>query len=310
MNVTVINEETPVLKLTNIRDKVDLYVKYEGCNIFGSMKERAVRNCLKKAIENNRINYETEIIESSSGNMGIALASICNELGLRFTCVIDPHITPVNRTILETLNANLIMADKPDANGGFLLSRLEIVRDYVNNNKNVYWINQYDNFDIISGYYSIVDELYKNIKKIDYVFLSVSSGGSIAGISKRIKNLSQRTKVIAVDVEGSVIFGYPGQKRYIPGAGSSIVANNLKHAIIDDVIIVSERQAIERCWKYINEFGLIGGSSGVVLAGIEKYLAEHNIESNINIATIFPDRGERYIDSIYNKEWCKEHNFI
>ena len=310
MNVTVINEETPVLKLTNIRDKVDLYVKYEGCNIFGSMKERAVRNCLKKAIENNRINYETEIIESSSGNMGIALASICNELGLRFTCVIDPHITPVNRTILETLNANLIMADKPDANGGFLLSRLEIVRDYVNNNKNVYWINQYDNFDIISGYYSIVDELYKNIKKIDYAFLSVSSGGSIAGISKRIKNLSQRTKVIAVDVEGSVIFGYPGQKRYIPGAGSSIVANNLKHAIIDDVIIVSERQAIERCWKYINEFGLIGGSSGVVLAGIEKYLAEHNIESNINIATIFPDRGERYIDSIYNKEWCKEHNFI
>ncbi len=310
MKVSVVNEETPILELKNIRNGVNLYAKFEGCNIFGSMKERAVRNCLLKAFENKRINHETEIIESSSGNMGIALASMCNELGLKFTCVIDPHITQVNRSILECLNAKLIIADKPDINGGYLLSRLEIVHDYVEKNNNVYWVNQYDNLDIIEGYYKIADEFCNYIKQIDYMFLTVSSGGSIAGISRRMKEISKDTKVIAVDVEGSVIFGYSGKKRYIPGAGSSITASNLEKAIIDDVVIVSEKQAVENCWNYKNTFGLIGGSSGVVLAGIEKYLSEYEVKPNVNIATIFPDRGERYLNSIYNIEWCKKCKLI
>ena len=171
---------------------------------------------------------------------------------------------------------------------------------YVEKNNNVYWVNQYDNLDIIEGYYKIADEFCNYIKQIDYMFLTVSSGGSIAGISRRMKEISKDTKVIAVDVEGSVIFGHSGKKRYIPGAGSSITASNLEKAIIDDVVIVSEKQAVENCWNYKNTFGLIGGSSGVVLAGIEKYLSEYEVKPSVNFATIFPDRGERYLNSIYN----------
>ena len=123
---------------------------------------------------------------------------------------------------------------------------------------------------------------------------------------RRMKQLSPKTKIICVDAEGSIIFGNKAKKRYIPGAGSSIVPNNLQKAYIDDVIFVDEIEAIRMCNLFAKENYLLGGSSGLVLAGIKKYFKNKKNKEKVRVVTVFPDKGESYIDTIYNEKWVEE----
>ena len=131
---------TPIISLKN-----RIYAKIEGCNLFGSSKDRAAKYVLKHLLSTEQISTSTRIIESSSGNFAIALAGVCNSLGMVFTCVIDPLISPTNKSILECMGANLILASKPDENNNYLKARLDIVADFIKSNNDTYWINQYDN---------------------------------------------------------------------------------------------------------------------------------------------------------------------
>lgn len=296
---------TPLIKLAN--PKFNLYAKLECFNPTGSMKDRAAFNIINSALKNRIINKDTAIIESSSGNMGIALSNICLHLGLNFYCVIDPNITSTNKSILKSLKANLICVNKMDCYGGYLISRINAVENFLKNNPLSYWTNQYDNINHINAYEDLVKELINDLPKIDYIFLAVSSGGSSAGISKFIKQYDWNTKIICVDAMGSMVFKNEPKKRYIPGAGSSIRPNNLVHALIDDYIIVKEIDAIKKCLEKAEKGVLLGGSSALVLAGIEKYFSLHKqlFSAQTNVVAIFADSGDRYLDTIYNEEWRK-----
>ena len=109
-----------------------------------------------------------------------------------------------------------------------------------------------------------------------------------------------------MDAVGSVVFGKEPKKRFIPGAGASIKPENLKYACIDDVLWVDEKEAIDMCHKYSKSNFLLGGSSGLVLAGIKKYLETNKVDRGAKVVTIFPDRGDRYLNTIYNKKWIDE----
>lgn len=298
--------DTPTLIIKNLIENATIYSKQEGVNHSGSMKDRAAKNVLEKALREGRLKPGGIVIESSSGNMGIALATYCKALNLQFYCVIDPNITKTNKKILEEMDVNLIQVTKVDKNNGYLLSRIDEVHKFLAEHKDAFWINQYDNLDVIEGYYSLANELYNKVKPIDYLFMAVSSGGSIAGVSKRLKELSPNVKVICVDVKGSVIFGQPPEKRYIPGAGSSIRPNNIREACIDDLVIIEEKDVVKMCLEYKEQGIVLGGSSGLVLAGIKKYFIMHPKSGNINIATVFADQGFRYMETIYDENWRKK----
>ncbi len=297
---------TPIKKIDLNIDNINVFLKDEGKNITGSMKDRAARFCIDRAFEKKVITKESTIIESSSGNMGIALAKYCNEKSLKFLCVVDPNINKVSKELIIKYGGKIVEINEPDAFGGYLVSRLNYVSEYLSKNENVYWTNQYNNLDVIQGYFGLVDELCIQLPKIDYIFVSVSSGGSIAGISKRMKSILPNTKTIAVDVEGSVALGGKPAKRYLPGAGASIVPSNLKEAFIDDVIVVNEFEAVNECLYYQDKYDeKIGGSSGLVLAGIKKYFKnqEYSIKEKENVVAIFADQGSRYDQTIYNSKW-------
>ena len=303
------NYNTPLLKIDFFQDTIELYIKNEGCNLSGSIKDRAAYAVLSKLIEVGILKENGIVIESSSGNMGIALALYCNEFRLNFFCVVDPNINKNNLKILKQLGAHIIMVTEADEHGGYLINRIATVKKFLNKNHEAYWINQYDNKVIIEGYECIADEIVNEIGKIDYLFMTVSSAGSIAGVSRRIKQISPNTKVICVDVNGSVIFGKGGKKRYIPGAGSSIRPINLNYAYIDDIIFIDEIEAINMCHRFSKNHYLIGGSSGLALAGTKKYFENHHIINagqSYKVVNIFPDRGEGYLDTIYNNKWIKE----
>jgi 2,3-diaminopropionate biosynthesis protein SbnA len=301
---------TPLIKL-NLKglETIDLSIKLEGYNPTGSVKDRAAAYILNKILSSGEINKDTLIIESSSGNFGISLASYCKKLGLNFCCVIDNNISPINETILTNLTNNVIKITDIDENGGYLLNRIKKVKELVAENKNSYWVNQYSNPYNAQAYFeSLGNELCNDLKKIDYVFIGVSSGGTITGVSQRIKETYPNAKIIAVDTEGSIIFGGEAKKRFIPGIGSSMVPSILKDARIDEVIKVSEKSAIETCHRLIKDHSLfVGGSSGSVISAIETYFKDKTLLTPPSVVTLFADNGERYLTTIFNTTWCKEH---
>jgi len=293
---------TPLVKLKSLKnEKINIYAKLEGLNPSGSVKDRAASYVIDHLLEIGEIDNDTTIIESSSGNFGIALAQYLQYKGMKFVCVIDPKITDANYRILSSVCDNIIMAQKMDDFGGYLLERIRIVKEYVASHDNTYWINQYSNLYIKDAYYNTIGgELVQELLKIDYVFLAVSSGGTVAGISNRIKEANPNTRIIAVDIEGSVIFGSSPKVRNIPGIGSSKIPEILKYAKVDDVVIVNEKDSINACHQLISEeLILAGGSSGSIYAAIQQYFKDKRIDEEINVVTVFPDRGERYIGSIY-----------
>ena len=299
--------KTPIIKIYE-EDlcNINLYAKLEFFNPTGSVKDRAASYIIKKLLEIGEINKETTLIESSSGNFGVALSAYCREYGLKFYCVVDPNITIINEMIIRALSTSIIKVIKPDNSGGYLLNRIKKVKELLDSTENSYWVNQYGNpYNAEAYYYTLGSELCDELENIDYIFLGVSSGGTITGVSRKIKERFPNAKVIAVDIIGSVIFGGAPQKRYIPGIGSSMVPDILENAIIDDVVMMDEVSTVEACNELFEKhFIFAGGSSGSVYAAVKKYFYNKRLDKRPNVVVVFPDRGERYINTIYNKEWC------
>src|SRR5256886_8364443 len=115
-------------------------------------------------------------------------------------------------------------------------------------------------------------EICADFDSLDYVFIGVGTAGTIAGVSRRLKEHYPRIRVIAVDTEGSVIFGGAPRKRHIPGVGSSIVPQLLSHAKIDDVVLISERETVKACRELLTTHGLfVGVFSGTAFVALKRY---------------------------------------
>lgn len=298
--------------LVNIKieeySNLNILLKLEGYNPTGSVKDRAASYILSKLLHSGTITRNTVIIESTSGNFGVALSAYCRYHGLKFIAVVDPNITSMNEMLIVANGAEMVKVTQQDKYGGYLLTRLEKVKELVEEIGDAYWINQYGNpLNAAAYYHSLGKEMCFQTETIDYVFMGVSSGGTISGVSRKVKENYPDARIVAVDIEGSVIFNNPPRKRYIPGIGSSMVPDILAHARIDEVVMVSEVATIAACYELLNKHTLFaGGSSGSVLAGIKKYFSEKEVYGPVNIVAVFPDRGERYYDTIYNPEWCRK----
>ena len=297
---------TPIVHIRAFEDSINLYAKLEYYNPMGSIKDRAASYVLSKLLNEGVIDSTTKLIESSSGNYGVALAAYSKFLGLDFTCVIDPLISTINEKLIYSLGANVIKVTKKDMYGGYLHTRLNIVKQFLKMNKNAYWINQYENPLNAEAYeMTIGKEICMSFEQLDYVFIAVSSGGTITGISKALKKTYPNIKIIAVDVEGSVIFGAKPHKRNISGLGSSRVPPILSKAQIDHVEIVSEKRSVECCRELLKDYFLfLGGSSGAIFAAIKQELCKDVFKCCPTVLAIFPDGGNRYADTIFCDEWC------
>jgi 2,3-diaminopropionate biosynthesis protein SbnA len=303
---------TPMIRLRLEEfEHIHLYAKVECFNPTGSVKDRAASYVIKKLLENKEIDRNTTMIESSSGNFGIALSAYCKLSGLRFICVVDPCISPMNEMLIKSFGAEVIKVTTPDENGGYLLNRIRKVKQLVREIDNSYWVNQYGNpYNAEAYYYSLGGEICNDMDHLDYIFLGISSGGTITGVSRRVKENFPEVKVIAVDIIGSVIFGHPPQKRYIPGIGSSMVPDILNHSRIDHVVMMDEVTTIRMCHELLERYNIFaGGSSGSAYGAVKKYFNENPVEKPgrpIHVVTVLPDRGERYCNNVYNDEWCKD----
>jgi len=284
---------------------VNLYAKLESVNPVGSIKDRPAFWILKRAAERGEIHEDTTVIESSSGNFAAALAAFTRLVGLKFIPVIDPKISGTYESFLRRLCPRVVKVEQADDTGGFLKTRLEMVKRLCASIPHSYWPNQYGNPDAMEAHYVLTaGEICADFDSLDYVFVGVSSAGTIAGVSRRLKERFPRVQVIAVDAEGSVIFGGVPRKRHIPGVGSSIVPPLLSHARIDDVVLVPERETVEACRELLFDHGLfVGGSSGTVFAAVKRYMARMTRSRRPTVLFLCADRGAPYLDTVFNAGW-------
>lgn len=298
---------TPVLRLDH--DTLDLHVKLESSNPNGSSKDRSAFWILKRAVERGDITEGTTVIESSSGNFALSMAVFCRSLGLDFVPVIDPNCNALTERQLRTLCRRVEKVSVRDASGGYLQTRLSRVAELRSELAPAYWPNQYANPDAVEAHYrSTGGELSRSLRTLDYLFVGVSTGGTIAGLSRRVKETYPGVKVVAVDAEGSVVFGQPPKPRLLPGLGASIVPPLCEQALIDDVVIVPEVSAIVACHRMYTQYGLFaGGSTGSVFAAIQDYFADRNEPRRPTVAFLCADRGTGYVDTVYNLAWVAEH---
>jgi len=285
---------------------MNLFAKLECVNPVGSIKDRAAYWILQKAADRGEIGEDTTVVESSSGNFAAAVATFTHLVGLRFIPVIDPNISSTYESFLRRICPTVVKVEERDDTGGFLKTRLQKVKELCATIPNAYWTNQYENPDAMGAHYALTAaEICADFDSLDYVFIGVSTAGTIAGMSRRLKEQYPNVRVVAVDTEGSAIFGGAPRKRHIPGIGSSIVPPLLLHARIDDVVLISECEAARACRELLTAHGLfVGGSSGTVFAAIKRYAAKMTAPKPPTVLFLCPDRGTAYIDTVFDPTWA------
>ena len=295
---------TPHVPLT--MQGMNLFAKLEYVNPVGSIKDRAAYWILKRAAERGEICEETTVIESSSGNFAAALAAFTHLVGLRFIPVIDPNISGAYESFLRRICPMVVKVEDRDDTGGFLKTRLQMVKELCATIPDAYWTNQYGNLDAVEAHYELTaSEICAEFDSLDYVFIGVSTAGTIAGVSRRLKENYPNIRVIAVDTEGSVIFGGPPGKRHIPGVGSSIVPQLLSQAKIDDVVLIPERETVQACRELLTTHGLfVGGSSGTAFAAVKRYAVMMADSECPTVLFLCADRGTPYLDTVFDPEWA------
>ena len=284
--------------------------KLEYMNPGGSIKDRPAYFIIEQGIRDRSIQPgKTHLIESTSGNLGVAIAMVARIYGLSFTCVVDPKIAKTNLKILKQLGANVEMVNQPDDRGGYLKTRIRRVQELVESIPHSFWLNQYANkLNWQAHYYGTADEIVRQLDgRVDYLVAAVSTTGSILGCARRLREEFGHLKVVAVDAVGSVIFGAAPAPRELPGIGSSRVPEILNPAEIDDVVYVSDTESVQGCYDLLRHEGILaGGSSGSVVAALQKLIP--TLPAQSRIVTVFPDRGDRYLDTVYDDQWVAHLN--
>lgn len=308
--------DTPIVRLSRLfrNSRCEVLAKLEMCNPGGSVKDRPARYIIERGLAEGSIRPNSHVIESSSGNLAIALAMACRIHGLRFTAVIDPKISPINLQIIQCYGGRIELVTEKDSQGGYLETRIERVKHLLREEADAVWINQYANErNWESHYHGEGEEILRDLDRpADYLVLGVSTSGTLHGIARRLREAWPNLKVVAVDAVGSVLFGTPPYPRDLPGIGASRLPELLKRDEIGQVIHIDDYESALACRQLVQHEGIFaGGSSGSVIAAVQRLAAR--LQGTARILTVLPDRGERYLDTVYDDEWMarmKERHLI
>ncbi|MDD0972510.1 2,3-diaminopropionate biosynthesis protein SbnA [Pseudomonas fontis] len=294
------------LELREVLEDTPVFVKLEGFSLSGSIKVKSALRMVERLELEGRLSPGNALIESSSGNLGLALAMVCASKGYPFICVSDPNISPQTAKLIEAYGARLMLVNQRDRNGGFLGSRIELIERLLDEDPQLVWTNQYGNINNVEAHYlSTAPAILRQFAQPDYVFVGAGTTGTLGGVSRYLRQHSPRTRIVAVDSVGSVTFGQPSGPRHIPGLGTSQAPAIREYSRYDQLLMVPEAQALHMCHSLARRGILLGGSSGTVLAGVRQ-LAQQ-IEPGACVVAIAPDLGDRYVDTVYNPEWVTRH---
>lgn len=303
--------KTPIIRLNHLSDSskgIDVFGKVEAFNPGYSVKDRSALQLLEQAKKDYDLKPGTTIVESSSGNMGHALAMLCAISGFRFICVLDPKTPKANISLVRSFGGTVAIVDTPDHTGGYQQRRIATARAIAEAMPNCINLDQYNNPAAIDAHLlhtgpEITSQMGSDI---DVFIGSVSTGAHLSGIAKHLKSRNPNVHIVAVEPVGSSVFGGPFKPFLQNGLGLSFRPGNMWAEYVDEVVRVSDREAFTACRDCARSDGLLlGGSSGAIMSAASAYAARASRPQKI--VTLLPDGGLKYLESIYDDDWLIKH---
>ncbi|MGI5132322.1 2,3-diaminopropionate biosynthesis protein SbnA [Pseudonocardia sp. CA-107938] len=287
-----------------------VFLKCEGFNFAGSVKMKAALNMVDDAERTGWLKPGSVLVESSSGNLGVALSMVAASKGYGFVCVTDLRCNETTRRTMEALGARVHVVREPDPEGGGLLgSRIKYVKSLVASDQRYVWLNQYANPANSAAHFATTGpDIAAEFPELDVLFVGAGTTGTLMGCSRYFRQRQQdghkAVRVVAVDAVGSVTFGGPATSRMIPGLGTGVRPPQLDEELVDDVVLVEETDTIRTCRCLAGRGFLFGGSTGTVVSGARTWLDVYGTPELTAVA-IAPDLGERYLDTVYHDSWVE-----
>jgi 2,3-diaminopropionate biosynthesis protein SbnA len=311
-DVTEAIGKVPIVRLNRLGpmcEKHELFVKLEACNPGGSIKEKNAVYLIREAEEHGWLKPGGTIVESSSGNFGIGLAMVGAAKGYRVMIVVDAKTAPPMRRMLKAYGAELV--DVPlsaaDKNGSMQVARMAKARELSEQIPGAWYPCQHYNPSNPQGHFLYtaveIEEAFQGAP--DVIFVGISTAGQLGGIAKFFRNKYPKTRIVGVDVAGSVVLGTPAHPYKMTGLGLSFVPPNFDASVLSAAYSIRDDLAFSVCHVLAKKEGLLLGAStgAIVAAGLNYALHEHQ---SSRMLMINPDRGDRYLETVYNEDWLKE----
>ncbi|MFD7665809.1 2,3-diaminopropionate biosynthesis protein SbnA [Streptomyces sp. NPDC059788] len=300
------NEEDLYVDLATLLGS-PLYLKCEGFNFTGSVKQKAAVAMVEAAERSGLLTPGSVLVESSSGNLGVALSVIAAAKGYRFVCVTDSRCNLASKRLMEAFGTTVHTVTEPAREGGFLAARLALVRKLCEEDPRCVWLNQYTNEANWRAHHRhTAPAIARAFPGLDVLFVGAGTTGTLMGCARWFKEHRPGVRVVAVDSVGSVAFGHPPAPRMIPGLGTGIRPPLLDEDFVDDVVLVPESDTVRMCHRLAGRGFLFGGSTGTVVSGASRWLAAQDGGAAPTAVAIAPDLGERYLDTVYHANWVQD----
>jgi len=275
---------TPLIRIGNV------YAKFEGMNPSGSIKDRVALEIIEAAEAEGKLAEDYTIVEASSGNTGISLAMVAAVKGYKMIVVMPENMSKERIQMMRAFNAELVLSSK----SGSLTEAIETAEQIARRPK-TFFTRQFSNPNNVKAQEKTGQEILREIGPVDAVVAGVGTGGTLMGISNVMKEANPEVRVIAVEPEeAAVMFGGSDvriREHQIQGIGDGFIPQLIDMSSVDEVVTVDSQEAINTARRLSKEYGLLVGiSSGANMLVALRIAREYG-----KVATVLPDRGERYL---------------
>ena len=299
-NASEIIGKTPLLRLNNIEKKfklnVNLLAKVEFFNPTGSVKDRIALSMIEDAENNGILQRNSVVIEPTSGNTGIGLASVCAAKGYKCILVLPDNMSKERIKLMNAYGAEVVLTPAKLGMKGAVDKAEELSKTY----ENSFIPSQFDNPSNPEMHYRTTGpEIYRDTnRKVDIFVAGIGTGGTVSGVGKYLKEQNRNIKIVGVEPQDSPLLtkGKAGPHK-IQGIGANFVPKTLNKKYVDEFLTASNEESFE----YARTVGklegiLVGISSGAALSAAIK-IAQRNENNGKTIVVLLPDSGDRYLST-------------
>ncbi|MGI8575635.1 MAG: PLP-dependent cysteine synthase family protein [Egibacteraceae bacterium] len=282
--------DTPLVRLPNLSPAgYELYLKLEGANPTGSIKDRVARYLLEQAEREGRLHPGSRILEPTSGNTGIALAALCAPKGYKLTCVMPENTSDERRRLLDLYGADIVFSPANEGSNG----SVRLARELAEGDPDVFMPFQYGNPANVRAHYETTGaELIADLPEVSALVAGLGTGGTVTGAGRRLKEHNPDVKIFAAEPEyGDLVYGLRNMDEgFIPPIFDA--------QVLDGRIKVDSLKALRATRELIAAEGIFAGvSTGAAVAVALKVCTPRRLPEGSKVAVISPDGGWKYLST-------------